>query len=302
VRLSERKALSALAETLREELRAIRQELQEHTAANHDAHEAANDRWREVPGIIATNVLGRDDDKTTAETHSQQHERQQDKIIFWARLAFFAAAAYGAVAFWQGILMHRTIKQSQRAMEMDQRPWLEFRFSDIGSVTIQFSANNPISIPGQFLNIGKTPALDIKGVTVLQVVDTGKDPEMPDRKTGIALRATGEAVPQGAKWTKQMEGQVFEEAPIFPGKHSQFQIFRVKPSTRYGLVEPLMLNPDEYAKLTSKAAYIAVWGEVKYSDIFGVSHWARFCSTQGVGFDATSEKCVNYGDVDKNPQ
>jgi hypothetical protein len=304
--------IKALVEMLRAQLSAIREAIerqtaqeslkeQEHPNANREKAYAA--QQREVAGIIASAIKTAHEEVPAYEKTQRDKEYGQQRKLIWAAWFTFAAAiTYGGVAAWQGLLMRHTIKQSERAMEMDQRPWLEFRFSESGSETIQISANNPIAAPGQFLNIGKTPALDIKGVIVLEVVDVGKDPDMPDRKTGIALTALGEDVPKRAKWAKQIEGEVFEEAPVFPGKYSQLSVFRVKPSTRYGFVEPLMLTLDEYTKLTSKTAYIAVWGEVRYDDIFGVAHWTRFCTTHGVGFEASSEKCVNYGDVDKNPQ
>jgi hypothetical protein len=307
----------ALVETLRNQLVAIREAIerqtiqksfkeQEHANANRD--KASATQQREVARIIASAIKTANEEVPAYEKAQRNKEYGQQRKLIWAAWFTFAAAvAYGAVAALQDYLTWKVIKQSERAMEMGQRPWLEFRFGDsasgdTGSVTVQIAANAPISVPGQFVNIGKTPALDIKGVTVLQVVDTGKDPDMPDRKTGISLTALGEPVPAGAKWTKDMNGRVFEEAPIFPGQHSQFPVFRVKPSIRYGFVEPLILLPDEYAKLTGKSAYISVWGKVWYEDIFGVSHWTQFCSTQGAGFEVTNEKCVNYGDVDKNPQ
>jgi hypothetical protein len=103
-----------LLELLRTELGAIHEAIQRYTSANHDARKIAHDEWAKVPGIIASNVLGTKDDKTAADTRNKKQESQQDKIIFWARLTFFAAAAYGAVAFWQGLLMRHTYTEIQR--------------------------------------------------------------------------------------------------------------------------------------------------------------------------------------------
>jgi hypothetical protein len=49
----------------------------------------------------------------------------QEKLVFWARLAFFAASLYGAVAFWQGCLMHRTYSEMQKQTTINSSALIE---------------------------------------------------------------------------------------------------------------------------------------------------------------------------------
>ena len=48
-------------------------------------------------------------------------------------------------------------------------------------------------------------------------------------------------------------------------------------------------------------AYMVVWGEVQYSDMFGKHHWTRFCEGSGIDAESiASEKCAKYSSVDNN--
>ena len=46
---------------------------------------------------------------------------------------------------------------------------------------------------------------------------------------------------------------------------------------------------------------MAVFGEVKYRDIFGIKHWLKFCQWDGRGPGGfTSQACVQYNGVSSN--
>ena len=38
------------------------------------------------------------------------------------------------------------------------------------------------------------------------------------------------------------------------------------------------LTPTENQELSAGRAYLAVYGKMTYRDVFGVSHWTKFCS------------------------
>jgi hypothetical protein len=99
-----------LLETLRSYLSAVQEALKEQERASRDAAKAANEKWREVPGIIASNILGTAKDKEAAETQRNETNRQQERLIRsqqqlvrWTRLAFIAAAIYAGIA---GLQLH----------------------------------------------------------------------------------------------------------------------------------------------------------------------------------------------------
>jgi len=191
------------------------------------------------------------------------------------------------------------VTNGERQTRLDERPWLKFRFGtgDISSPTIQFSTGNPIFVPVGFVNVGKTPALEAHGMVVLQIPAKGKDPDVPNDKQGIAL--AGRQIPQGNHFIKQITGMQLEESIIFPNDHTEFSISRTQ-TLKSGDVVPRAISLAEYDQLRTNEAYISVWGQVWYSDVFGVEHWTKFCSVHGVAFQPESEKCVKYGDVDKS--
>jgi hypothetical protein len=54
-------------------------------------------------------------------------------------------------------------------------------------------------------------------------------------------------------------------------------------------------------------AFLIVYAQVTYQDIFGISHWTRFCNENSVALGSkqmkntsTASKCVAYNHVDKN--
>ncbi|UWZ83961.1 hypothetical protein [Occallatibacter riparius] len=117
-----------LIDTLHTQLGAIRETLQNQEDARRDAQEGTEQKWREVPGIIASSVLGTADDRKAAESQKKKENAYQEdliasqnKLVKWTRRAFLAACAYAAVALWQGYLTNRTIIEMRMANEAASR-------------------------------------------------------------------------------------------------------------------------------------------------------------------------------------
>jgi hypothetical protein len=62
------------------------------------------------------------------------------------------------------------------------------------------------------------------------------------------------------------------------------------------------LSKEELSEMDTGQAFIIVYAEVKYKDIFGVDHWTRSCVyTKGPSVHAVyASKCPLYDDVDNN--
>lgn len=298
--------IKALVEILRAEMSAIKEAIDKKVNTNAEEETTDGSQKGVEAGLreIADSVNPKHE---TTTTRYEQAGDQQDRLVTsqrwmtrWTFLAFLAASAtavgafiYAGIANQQADLMLKTIKQGDRTLEMDQRPWLEFRFGDAnsgdsGNVTTRTSPSDPMSVPAQFLNIGKTPAINVSGLAQLNLVPTGREPALPEKWLG------GNLPPGGVETLKTM---AFFQAPIFPGMHSQFEITR-----DYSGEKPLPLTADEARALNAKTLYAVVFGRVFYTDIFGVTHWTQFCSAVGVGFSVSPKNCVEYGDVDKNPK
>jgi hypothetical protein len=229
---SQFKAVKTFADLLINELASLKDAIHKHTAATNHAQETNEQKWSEVPRIIASNVLGTENDRATANAQYQQTYRQherligaQDRTVFWARLAFFAAAGYGAVAFWQACLTKQALKDNGSALtqtlgEMDaqtlaanrlatatetantnvleaDRPW----FGAVLAAQDAIEAGKSPSITVVFLNSGKRPAR----VLISQVASNWftvfpKNPPYPLPPSSI--RSSDIVVPNSAVITK----------------------------------------------------------------------------------------------------
>ncbi|HEX4321206.1 MAG TPA: hypothetical protein VHZ52_09905 [Acidobacteriaceae bacterium] len=179
----------------------IQEALNEQGRATRDAAEAADEKWREVPGIIASNILGTAKDKESAEAYHQKSEGQQEslvksqnKLVFWTRLAFIAAGIYAAIAGVQACEMRESTKATQQAVGIatitlgetirndtaqevlntntldatlknfrnDQRPWVSLQPPPCDHCKLEMGVFYANSVTGVISNTGKTPAEDVK--------------------------------------------------------------------------------------------------------------------------------------------
>jgi hypothetical protein len=322
---SESKVLKKFADSLRTELgaklNAIHRAIQEQTSADHHKQETADNNWREVPGIIASNILGTDNDKATAEAHRKEQETQQNKIIFWARLAFFAAAAYGAVAFWQGCLMRQTYKEIQRQTKATEQS--------------AYAACIGTKISQQLLLQTQIAEADAHGAAAAAVYQAmaateseraemqlilGK-PEITDHDFGVGFSINNGGKTAAVRLHMQFR-MVFignDEDPDFqypPKQTVHGYNGRAEPGSSAALLgtnaHVIVLTPDGNNLVptdTDRREYqsgnkdLVFFGRMTYGDIFGGNHWRNFCQpfhvfTAGLIKKAAHQKCALYNDGD----
>lgn len=185
-------------------------------------------------------------------------------------------------------------------LEVDERPWILFRGSKKYGTPIQISAGKRLSIPGQFMNTGKTPALHVRATVFVQIVGPGNDADLPGKNQPIP--EPGKPFPKGGYHVQSIPPQ-FDTSPVlYPSQYTKFTVFQVMGPYN-GRDIPLAISSSEYQNLRQGKSYIAVWGEIWYQDIFGVNHWSKFCKEgdpAGRVPDAQDKKCVEYSDVDNN--
>lgn len=117
-----------LLELLRIQLGAIHEAIKNQESAIRNSAEAAKEKWRELPGVIATSILGTTEDKKSAEaqkvTTNDQQERlisSQGKLVFWTRFAFVAAAIAAGAAIYYAHIASKQLEQMKAATDASTR-------------------------------------------------------------------------------------------------------------------------------------------------------------------------------------
>jgi hypothetical protein len=201
-----------------------------------------------------------------------------DRQTFWISVGTLAAVLYAFVTVWQAWLMRESVTSSNKQLQIDQRAW-------VGVVFPKTFTPDGTSIPAtiQVTSFGKTPARQVEGLVIATIFKNGQeltfDYGIPNSKnqffTGI----------------------------IFP--NNPFNVTLTFPVAKYtGMPEEPILNASDLSKeLSTGDSYIAFFGEIIYTDIFGNKHWTHFCTVTGKVIDIdTRKKCIAYNDVDHDGQ
>jgi hypothetical protein len=202
-----------------------------------------------------------------------------------------ARATEIATAKQLGILQNQ-LAVAERQIRIDQRPWLKIIFlgddpdhaKEAYNTTTQV-VGGPLKIPLRIVNAGKTPAFHIIGDFVIELVPVGEEPNIPRRRDGRKLAA------QRARTSIIYQGS---------GGFLDVPVKRIG-NVGNGKLEEVPVSLEESHRIDSKTAYAVVWGRVRYSDAFGVSHWTKYCNAIMAGASyVDSNKCSNYGGMDNN--
>jgi hypothetical protein len=148
-----------------------------------------------------------------------------------------------------------SVTEIQRQTRLSERPWLKLKFAGEEKTaevhpTVKIAEGQPILVPMEFFNFGKTSALKIRAAIFLQIVDSGQEPDLPTNKQGIDL--PGQPLPPNTHFIKSLVGQEFEAGVIYPNEHSDFPVSRVKKGTGTMVIPDVMLK-DEVLKIGSGA-------------------------------------------------
>jgi hypothetical protein len=87
---------------------------------------------------------------------------------------------------------------------------------------------------------------------------------------------------------------------IYPNDHSDYVVIALK-CCKNGTAFPVQISQAQLTGIHENRAFIAIWGKIWYSDVFGIEHWTKFCDAQGFKLrPGNADKCANYNDTDRN--
>jgi hypothetical protein len=178
----------------------------------------------------------------------------------------------------QGEVLRDLKDNEERAARLNERPWM-----NVAVGQGQLVDGQPLVMPIQITNSGKTPAKNVQGTIVLNLLHKGEEPGF--------IYETGH--PRYAIDVGMM-------APNFPNRLSWAVLPKNLPPS--APLKPISVSSVIRQGINDGSLYIAAHGRITYDDIFGKSHWMTFCSYAQnppiTGPDAA--KCSQHNDVDKN--
>jgi len=229
----------------------------------------------------------------TAEPHTPKapanHKKDTDKMPYkekpdWTLPALIVAVVVAVIYCGQMLLMKQSVDQSVKALRADQRPWLFAKGPTV------FPLNGP-DIPAtiQISNIGKTVATHTVADVVGTVFNHDTKPAFDDYGRGLHTR-----VYMGA---------------VYPGQPPMDVALKIVDYTGTRAGEsgqpPMPIRPDQEftRRFNNHEIFIVMFGAVRYCDVFGVEHWAKFCNGSGeaIGSEGIKE-CIDYNQADSNDE
>lgn len=184
-----------------------------------------------------------------------------------AAASLVAGVVVAIIYFFQLVEMREQVALSRRAMEIDQRAWVGANI--VGIVNAPIEANKPIIVGINYLNTGKTPALDVDAFM--------NPPEL--MVSSVALNFSKFNPPHGTG-----------NFVLFPGASNHLQ--ETVRGVPHGIPQELIED------IKNGATTISIYGIIRYHDIFSTKeHWTHFCllySAQKNGF----VYCNTYNDTD----
>lgn len=264
------------------ELSAIKESLQKQENADRAAYTEAEAKWSEIPwSRIVSIILNTDDERCASHKEHSKDYGQQQKLVFWTRLAFWAAFCYAGFAAYQTVVIRLQLNEMAQQTDMqgvaarnarrEAAVAQENSQKALQASIDQFSAEerplvfvilNPAPLqPGRiqadinFVNYGKTPAL--RGLVWGQIF-TGDD-----------------ALKQADRW--------FGATPP-KDRHPTYGL-TVMPITqtpenvpyRSTLFSKEVVTKEKLAHYVSTDFTIVIAGRVSYYDFPGHWYYTDFC-------------------------
>ena len=197
---------------------------------------------------------------------------ERSSLTDWI-IALFTFILVGA-AIYQFVIMNGQLE----TMQIDQRAWMK-----VGAVpdkpgddhvTWQIASGQPVVYPVRFVNTGKTPATDIDMSVFIEIVDADKGPHLeyvdaPDADGHPHARATS--------------------GISFPNADVNQRISRIG-----GDGSPRTATNDEVKAVNDGKAYLAVYGIIKYDDVFKRHQWTKFCMWMAQTGTFQARECTQY--------
>ncbi|HWO38902.1 MAG TPA: hypothetical protein VNO32_59770, partial [Candidatus Acidoferrum sp.] len=239
-------------------------------------------------------------------TDSKRSYRVQKSIKNATWCAFIAAAVYGAFAILQWWDFNRSIGLSQviarqarvqsiaavkaanaarsaadtaaESLKADQRAWMKIVYDPTPRISVP---HEDVAESLTYVNTGRTPANNIRGIVIVDVFDIG-DPPIFDYSPGRGRVALSVGM-------------------LFPNEPRTASIVATAGKKHGNRAADL--SPEDTIKIRDKTAYVALYGQITYFDVFGHEHFVHFCSARPqatgdkVGSDGRAA-CAKYNRID----
>lgn len=169
-----------------------------------------------------------------------------------------------------------SVTATQAAMRADQRGWIiPSYYPDPINPVLGQRLQEPLS----FVNSGKTPVRNIRGIVYLKLLDNHEVPEF-----GEPIKFGGNGV---------FVGQKFSVGLLFPNIPKNVNI------------QGAVAKEPEFSGYP-RDSYVALYGRITYYDVFGHEHWVHFCSLRPIPRASNPNdprlNCIEYNDVDKDAE
>ena len=167
----------------------------------------------------------------------------------------------------------RSVNATLQVLRAEQRAWLLLQ------LTLHIpDPGGKIEFDTREINTGKTPAVKIN-MRVCSKIAELKRITVLDYVNGINSR----------------------EEVIFPNTPKDATFFVGDPASKAKpFLDDIVVSKELWNKLRAGKSVLITYGELRYQDVFGASHWMRVCvQTSGTRF-STIKACVKYNDIDHN--
>jgi hypothetical protein len=232
-------------------------------------------------------LLGNNDQEAgDPETSQPDGRNSKEPLMGFRKLAERSSLTDWIIVLFTGVLTFTAIYQYSitdrqlDTMRKDQRPWMKISFT-----MDPLQALGPVRGVLSWVNIGKTPARNIRGDFAIETVRNGEQPKL--RSEGFHLTfATGMIMPNDT-----------------PGAYA---IQRARPvGNAPGESEADVLSAPELQDFNELKIFFVVYGIIHYADFFAIEHWTKFCEVMYTpnpppGTTFTGHPCAVYADVDSN--
>lgn len=205
------------------------------------------------PLTIRNEPTATDDERYCEEKHSRAGQLRTAQHLNWITIGL------GVLSLFSLVVLFATLRQTQTAMEIDQRAW-------VGITGVEpLSLEHP-QIRITFKNYGKTPALHI-------VQKANWKPVSPTEPFDPAAIIRADAPIPGMKVL----------TPDIPATLGQT------------LANP---TPQQASDILSEHLIFCVFGELTYDDVFGKHHFLRFCLRSSPSAHGSFSAEHAYNDAD----
>ena len=188
------------------------------------------------------------------------------------------------VAIKQIVITHHQLG----VMQIEQRAWIEVRPQgsrdnpELSVFKVELIEGQPIVFPLKIFNTGKTPAKNFDLVVFVEVANNLRPPH-------LECVDGSNSCPEGY-WG-------FTGGIVPPNPDIDFPASRIGKSG-----EVWVASKAEVDAWNNGKSYIAAYGIVKYTDVFNVSHWTRFCfhAENLIGQATLTSSCAQHNSEDDN--